>query len=175
MGLSGAQGLGAVTSQNVDKPKRRQPKRPQTGTSTNRNATNQNVYKPKRRQTKRSTNQHVDKPKHRQTDTSTNRNVEKPKRWQTETSTNKNVVTKNFSIILKIHCIWYVINTRDLTKSAWVRNSILQPDPAWYLELWHGWVIAILLILIELIFVLPKLEHSRSKSSTQIFRKSSST
>ena len=39
-----------VTSQNVDKPKRRQPKRRQTETSTN-----QNVDKPKRRQTETST------------------------------------------------------------------------------------------------------------------------
>ena len=45
----------------LDKPKRRQPKRRQTETSTNRN-----VNKPKRRQTKTSTH-----PKRRQTETST--------------------------------------------------------------------------------------------------------
>ena len=47
--------LYAITSQNIDKPKRRQPKRRQTETSTK-----QNVDKPKRRQTKTSTNQNVD-------------------------------------------------------------------------------------------------------------------
>ena len=82
--------------------KRRQPKRRQTKTSTNRNvdrpkrrqiktSTNLNVDKPKRRQTETSTNQNVDKPKRRQTETSTNRNVDKPKRRQTKTSTNQNV------------------------------------------------------------------------------------
>ena len=76
----------AVTSQNVDKPKRRQPKRRQTETSTNRN-----VDKPKRWQTETSTNQNVDKPKRRQTKTSTDRNVDKPKRRQTKTLTNQNV------------------------------------------------------------------------------------
>ena len=75
-----------VTSQNVDKPKRRQPERRQTETSTN-----QNVDKPKRRQTETSTNQNVDKPKRRQTETSTSRNVDKPKRRQTKTSTSRNV------------------------------------------------------------------------------------
>ena len=75
-----------VTGQNVDKPKRRQPKRRQTKTSTNRN-----VEKPKRRQTEMSANQNVDKPKRRQTKTSTSRNVDKPKRRQTKTSTNQNV------------------------------------------------------------------------------------
>ena len=67
-----------VTGQNVNKPKRRQPKRRQTETSTNRN-----VDRPKRRQTKTSTNRNVDKPKLRQTETSTNQNVDKPKRRQT--------------------------------------------------------------------------------------------
>ena len=106
-----------VDNQNVDKPKRRQ-----TETSTNRNvdkpkrrqtetSTNQNVDKPKRRQTKTSTDQNVDRPKRRQTETSTNRNVDKPKRRQTKTST-----LGNFCIILKIHCIWYIINTLALTK-----------------------------------------------------------
>ena len=75
-----------VTGQNVDKPKRRPPKRRQTKTSTH-----QNVDKPKRRQTKTSTNGNVDKPKRRQTKTSTNRNVDKPKRRQTKTSTDHNV------------------------------------------------------------------------------------
>ena len=60
-----------VTSQNVDKPKRRQPKRRQTKTPTNRI-----VDKPKRRQTETSTNQNVDRPKRRQTETSTNQNVD---------------------------------------------------------------------------------------------------
>ena len=98
--------LWKVTSQNVDKPKRRQPKRRQTETSTNRN-----VDKPKRRQTETSTNQNVDKPKRRQTKTSTDRNVDKPKRRQTKTST-----LGNLCIIIKIHCIWYIINTFVLTK-----------------------------------------------------------
>ena len=75
-----------VTSQNVDTPKRRQPKRRQTETSTNRNVDMQ-----KRRQTETSTNQNVDKPKRRQTKTSTSRNVDKPKRRQTKTSTSRNV------------------------------------------------------------------------------------
>ena len=56
-----------VTSQNVDKLKRRQPKRQQTETSTNQ----------KRQQTKT-----FDKPTRRQTETSTNRNVDKLKRRQ---------------------------------------------------------------------------------------------
>ena len=86
-----------VTSQNVDKPKRRQPKRRQTLTSTN-----QNVDKTKRRQTKTSTNRNVDKPKRRQAETSTNQNVDKPKRRQTETST-----LLNFCLILKIYCMFY--------------------------------------------------------------------
>ena len=77
---------GQVTGQNVDKPKRRQPKRRQTKTSTNRN-----VDRPKRRQTKTSTNRNVDKPKRRQTETSTNQNVDRPKRRQTKTSTDRNV------------------------------------------------------------------------------------
>ena len=71
-----------VTSQNVDKPKRRQPKRRQTETSTNRI-----VNKPKRRQTETSTNRNVDNPKRRQTKTSTDQNVDTPKRRQTKTST----------------------------------------------------------------------------------------
>ena len=70
---------GAVTGQNVDKPKRRQPKRQQPKTSTNRN-----VDRPKRWQTKTSTDQNDDKPKRRQTETSTNQNVDRPKRRQTE-------------------------------------------------------------------------------------------
>ena len=77
-------GAKPVTSQNVDKPKRRQPNRRQSETSTNLN-----VDKPKRRQTETSTNQDVDKPKRRQTKTPTDRNVDKPKRRQTETSTNQ--------------------------------------------------------------------------------------
>ena len=47
-----------IASQNVYKPKRLQPKRLQTKTSTN-----QNVYKPIRLQTETSTNQNVYKPK----------------------------------------------------------------------------------------------------------------
>ena len=49
-----------VTSHNVDKPKRRQPKRRQTETSIG-----QNVDKPQRRHTQTSTDQNVDKPKRR--------------------------------------------------------------------------------------------------------------
>ena len=64
-----------ITSQNVDKPKRRQPKRRQTQTSTNHT---------------------VDKPKCRQTD----QDVDKPKRRQTETSTNQNVDTANQAWLL---------------------------------------------------------------------------
>ena len=41
--------------------------------------TSQNVDKPKRRQTEWSTNQTIDKSKHRQTETSTNQNVDTPK------------------------------------------------------------------------------------------------
>ena len=73
-----------VTGQNVDKPKRRQPKRRQTETLTYRN-----VDRPERRQTKASTNQNVDIPKHQQTKASTDRNFDRPKRWQTKTSTNQ--------------------------------------------------------------------------------------
>ena len=75
-----------VTSQNVDKPKRRQPKRQQTKTSTD-----QNVDKPKRRETEASRNRNVDRPKRRQPETSTKRNVDIPKRRQTKTSTDHNV------------------------------------------------------------------------------------
>ena len=71
-----------VTGQNVDKPKRRQPKHGQTETLTNRN-----VDKPKRRQTKTSIIQNVDRPKHRQTKTSTDQNVDKRKLRQSEIST----------------------------------------------------------------------------------------
>ena len=81
--------LWLVTGQNVNKPKRRQPKRRQTKTSTNRN-----VDRPKRRQTKTSTNRNVDKPKRRQTKTSTDQNVDKSKLRHTKTSTNRNDVDK---------------------------------------------------------------------------------
>ena len=71
-----------VTSQNVDKPKRRQPKRRPTETSTNQKRRQTKTFdKPTRRQTKTSTNQTVDA-KRRQTKTSTNRNVDKQKRRQ---------------------------------------------------------------------------------------------
>ena len=91
-----------ITSQNIDKPKRQQPKRWRTETSTNRIVdipklrqtkmlTDQNVDKPKRRQTKTSTNQNVDRPKHRQTKTSTNQNVDIPKFRQTKMLTDQNV------------------------------------------------------------------------------------
>ena len=81
-----------VTGQNVDKPKRRQPKRRQTETSTN-----QNVDRQKRRQTKTSTGQNVDKLKRRQTKTSTHQNDNRPKRRQTETSKPKRRQTKTLT------------------------------------------------------------------------------
>ena len=87
-----------VTGQNVDKPKRRQPKRRQTKTSTNRN-----VDRPKRRQTKTSTNRNVDKPKRRQTKTSTDRNVDKPKRRQTETSPNQFITLCAHNVCICTH------------------------------------------------------------------------
>ena len=112
-----------VTGQNVDKPKRRQPKRRQTETSTNRNvdkpkrrqaktSTDQNVDKPKRRQTKTSTSQNVDRPKRRQTKTATNQNVDKPKRRQTEISTFHCrlfvfITCGTFFICI---CTWYIID-----------------------------------------------------------------
>ena len=95
---------GWVTGQNVDKPKRRQPKRRQTKTSINLN-----VDRPKRRQTKTSTSQNVDKPKRRQTEMSTNQNVDRPKRRQTKTSTGQNVNTPKRRQTLNVDTPFYYV------------------------------------------------------------------
>ena len=66
-----------ITGQNVDKPKRRQPKRRQTETHTEM-STDQNVDRLKRRQTK--PNQNVNMPKHGPTKNVDIQNVDRPKR-----------------------------------------------------------------------------------------------
>ena len=79
-----------VTGHNGHKPKRPQPKRPQTETATNRNghklerpkpetATDRNGHKPKRPQTETATNRNGHKPK-----------GHKPKRPKNETAKNQN-------------------------------------------------------------------------------------
>ena len=79
-----------VTGQNVDKPKRQQPKRRQTKTSTY-----QNVDRPKRRQTETSTNE-----------TSTNQNVDKLLTW-------KNANAVKIAIFQKFKdkhpCMWHLL------------------------------------------------------------------
>ena len=140
-----------ITSQYVDKPKRRQPQLRWAETSTNRNvdkpkhrqsetSTNRNIDKPKRWQTK-TTSRNVDKPKRRQTKTPTNQNTYKPKRRQSKT-TNRNVAkpkrrqTKTLALFLRYFV--YIIITHALTSTvkyeAWVSNYILQPGPN--LNLW---------------------------------------
>ena len=79
-----------VTGHNGHKPKRPQPKRPQTETATNRNG-----HKPERPQTETATNRNGHKPKRPQTGTATNRNGHRPERPQTETATS--VVTHHIS------------------------------------------------------------------------------
>ena len=74
-----------VTGHNGHKPKRPQPKRPQTETATNRNG-----HKLERPQTGTATNRNGHKPERPQTGTATNRNGHKPKRPQTGTATNWN-------------------------------------------------------------------------------------
>ena len=61
------------------------PKRPQTGTATDRNG-----HKPKWPQTGTATNRNGHKPKRPQTETATNQSGHKPERPQTGTATNKN-------------------------------------------------------------------------------------
>ena len=64
-----------VTGHNGHKPKRPQPKRPQTETATNRNG-----HKPERPQTETATNWNDHRPKRLQTETATDRNGHKPER-----------------------------------------------------------------------------------------------
>ena len=64
---------------NGHKPKRPQPKRPQTWTATNRNG-----HRPERPQTETATNRNGHRPKWPQTETATNRNGHKPQRPQIE-------------------------------------------------------------------------------------------
>ena len=71
-----------VTGHNGHKPKRPQPKRPQTETATNRNG-----HRPKRPQTETATNRNGHKPERPQTRKATNRNGHRPERPQTETPT----------------------------------------------------------------------------------------
>ena len=86
---------------NGHKPKRPKPKRPQTGTVTDRNghkrkrpqtetATDRNGHKPKRPQTETATNRNGHRPERPQTETATNRNGHKPERPQTGTAANRN-------------------------------------------------------------------------------------
>ena len=82
--------LHTVTGHNGHKPKRPQPKRPQTETATNRNG-----HKPERPQTETATNRNGHKPERPQTRTATNRNGHRPERPQTETATS--VVTHHIS------------------------------------------------------------------------------
>ena len=77
--------FGEVTGHNGHKPKRPQPKRPQTETATNRNG-----HRPKRPQTGTATNRNGHKPERPQTGTATGRNGHKPKRPQTGTATDRN-------------------------------------------------------------------------------------
>ena len=77
--------IAGVTGHNGHKPKRPQPKRPQTETATNRNG-----HKPERPQTGTATNRNGHRPKRPQTETATNRNGHKPERPQTETATDRN-------------------------------------------------------------------------------------
>ena len=74
-----------VTGHNGHKPKRPQPKRPQTET-----AKNSNGHKPERPQTETATNRNGHKPERPQTETATNRNGHKLKWPQTGTATNRN-------------------------------------------------------------------------------------
>ena len=74
-----------VTGHNGHKPKRPQPKRPQTETATNRNG-----HRPERPQTETATDRNGHKPERPQTETATDRNGHKPKRPQTGTATNRN-------------------------------------------------------------------------------------
>ena len=80
--ISSVQLWTAVTGHNGHKPKRPQPKRPQTETATNRNG-----HRPKRPQTGTATNRNGHRPKWPQTETATNRNGHRPERPQTETAT----------------------------------------------------------------------------------------
>ena len=82
--------LWLVTGHNGHKPKRPQPKRPQTETATNRNG-----HRPKRPQTETATNRNGHKPERPQTRKATNRNGHRPERPQTETPTS--VVTPHIS------------------------------------------------------------------------------
>ena len=124
-----------VTGQNVDKPKRRQPKRRQTETSTDRNvdkpkrrqtktSTNRNVDKPKRRQTETSTYQNVDKPKRRQTKTSTDRNVDKPKRPQTKTSTNQFITLCAHNVCICTHN-YIILGVYSLYQTHMIYSRVL--------------------------------------------------
>ena len=73
-----------VTGHNGHKPKWPQPKRPQTGTATNRNG-----HKPERPQTETATGRNGYKSKRPQTGTATNRNGHRPEGPQTETATDR--------------------------------------------------------------------------------------
>ena len=79
-----------VTGHNGHKPKRPQPKRPQTETATNRNG-----HKLERPQTETATNRNGHKPKRPQTGTATNRKGHRPEWPQTKTATS--VVTHHIS------------------------------------------------------------------------------
>ena len=79
-----------VTGHNGHKPKRPQPKRPQTETATDRNG-----HRPKRPQTGTATDRNGHKPERPQTGTATNRNGHRPEQPQTETATS--VVTHHIS------------------------------------------------------------------------------
>ena len=86
-----------VTGHNGHKPKRQQPKRPQTGKATNRNG-----RKPK---TGMATNRKGHRPKRPQTETATNRNGHRPRQPKTKTATNRNGHTRWYPNILQGTCM----------------------------------------------------------------------
>ena len=71
-----------ITGHNGYKPKRPQPKRPQTETATNLNG-----HRPEGPHTETATNRNGHKPERPQTGSATNRNGHRPERPQTETAT----------------------------------------------------------------------------------------
>ena len=79
-----------VTGHNGHKPKRPQPKRPQTEMAKNRNG-----HKPKRPQAETATDRNGHRPKRPQTGRATNQSGHRPERLQTETATS--VVTHHIS------------------------------------------------------------------------------
>ena len=120
-----------VTSQNVDKPKRRQ-----TETSTNRN-----VDKRKRRQTETSTNQKVDKPKRRQTKTSTDHGLSRD--WATvvcDKAHSYPVIRRSKFLVSPAYHTWLATSAQYLMLLAVLRNKALCQAPSpWYYNTIPWW------------------------------------